>query len=595
MKKRNVAAVISAILAGSLLGCGTGQSQEPASQETASQEAAQDEAVQEQGVSSQEQQAAEQQAAEQQAAEQQSAEQQASEQQEQTGQAKEETAQPAGGESGGVRPIFKLQSHSRMEEKDLTLIASGYYDTVKLTEEAVIDYPHLNKAIEAENDLIEERFEKTFSEIKEAAESAFSEPREDTEEFAVGNVEEKIVPVRCDQSVLSFYEVTSLYYPGAAHGSVGYSGYNYKTENGERITLADVFTDPAALKPVVAKYLRAQADGSSVENAEDMLQYYFDEGNMEDLTWVIDQDGVTFLFAPSDIAPYAMGTLEAQIYFDREPSLFTGNYGPSGDGYAKTMSPFTELRVDLDGDGSDEKLSVTGVYEEGNEVNAYSGIQVSVGDQVCTEDEYCYSMQPCFVHTKDGRNYVYVVTASDNDYPELVVFEIRDNVPALVGKMDGTGYASAFYPAYLDGEYNMEQSHYERYPLIDPSKFALGTRMQLMSTYSGRRFYEAGADGMPAPLSDYYEIDADITLTSLVPVKAEVVDLQTGEPTGEEKEIPVGTKLNFWRTNGTDIVDMRTDDMEVGEAFRFKVETGDGQTVNGIKLQEAFDGTVFGG
>ena len=161
--------------------------------------------------------------------------------------------------------------------------------------------------------------------------------------------------------------------------------------------------------------------------------------------------------------------------------------------------------------------------------------------------------------------------------------------------MDGTGYASAFYPAYLDGEYSPDQSVYERYPMIDPSKFALGTRMQLMSTYSGRRFYEAGADGMPAPLSDYYEIDADITLTTLVPLKAEVVDLQTEEPTGEEKEIPAGTKLNFWRTNGTDLVDMRTDDMEVGEAFRFKVETGDGQTVNGIKLEEAFDGTVFGG
>ena len=441
-----------------------------------------------------------------------------------------------------------------MEEKDGTLIASGSYDTVSLTEETIIENIYLNTAIEeTENSVIEQKYEETFSELKEASENAFSEPREDTEELAAGNMEGKIVPVRCDQSVLSFYEVTSLYYPGAAHGNVGYSGYNYKSATGERITLADVFKDPAALKPVVAKYLRAQADGSPIEDAEDALQYYFDEGNMDALTWVIDQDGVTFLFSPSD------------------------------------------MRVDLDGDGSDEKLSVTGVYEEGNEVNAYSGIQVSVGDQVCTEDEFCYSMQPCFVHTKDGRNYVYVVAASDNDYPELVVFEIRDNVPALVGKMDGTGYASAFYPAYVDGEYNMEQSHYERYPLIDPSKFALGTRMQLMSTYSGRRFYEAGADGMPAPLSDYYEIDADITLTSLVPVKAEVVDLQTGEPTGEEKEIPVGTKLNFWRTNGTDIVDMRTDDMEVGEAFRFKVETGDGQTVNGIKLQEAFDGTVFGG
>ena len=562
MKRIIAAAVIAAIMAGSLLGCGAGQVQEPASQDTAKSEAAQE---------------------------------QAESSQEQTEAAQEETTQAQEAESGGVRPIYKLQGHSRMEEQDLTLIASGSYDTVTLTEEAVIDYPHLNKAIEAENDVIAEKYEKTFAEIKEAAENAIAEQREDTEEFPVGNMEGKIVPVRCDRSVLSFYEVTSLYYPGAAHGSVGYSGYNYKPENGEQITLADVFTDPAALKPVVAKYLRAQADGSPVDGAEDMLQYYFDEGNMDALTWVIDQDGVTFLFAPSDIAPYAMGTLEAKIYFDREPSLFTGNYGSSKEGYVKPMSPYTEMTVDLDGDGSDEKLSVTGTYEEGNEIYEYSGIQVSVGDQVCTAEQYCFSMQPSFVHTEDGRNYVYVVTGTDNDYPELSVFAIKDNVPSFVGKMDGTGFASAFYPAYVDGEYSLEQSVNERYPMIDPSKFALGTRMQLMSTYSGRRFYKVGEDGMPAPLTDLYEIDADITLTTLVPVKAEVMDLSKEEPTGEEKEIPVGTKLNFWRTNGTDTVDMRTDDMEVGEAFRFKVETGDGQTVNGIKLQEAFDGTVFGG
>ena len=532
MKRIIAAAVIAAIMAGSLLGCGAGQVQEPASQDTAKSEAAQE---------------------------------QAESSQEQTEAAQEETTQAQEAESGGVRPIYKLQGHSRMEEQDLTLIASGSYDTVTLTEEAVIDYPHLNKAIEAENDVIAEKYEKTFAEIKEAAENAIAEQREDTEEFPVGNMEGKIVPVRCDRSVLSFYEVTSLYYPGAAHGSVGYSGYNYKPENGEQITLADVFTDPAALKPVVAKYLRAQADGSPVDGAEDMLQYYFDEGNMDALTWVIDQDGVTFLFAPSDIAPYAMGTLEAKIYFD------------------------------LDGDGSDEKLSVTGTYEEGNEIYEYSGIQVSVGDQVCTAEQYCFSMQPSFVHTEDGRNYVYVVTATDNDYPELTVFAIKDNVPSLLGKMDGTGFASAFHPEYVDGEYSLEQSFSERYPLIDPSKFALGTRMQLMSTYSGHRFYKAGEDGMPAPLTDSYEIDADITLTTLVPVKAEVVDLSKEEATGEEKEIPAGTKLNFWRTNGTDTVDMRTDDMEVGEAFRFKVETSDGQIVNGIKLDEAFDGTMFGG
>ena len=581
MKKIIATAVIATIMAGSLLGCGAGQDQKPASQDTA-----QSEAVQEQTEPSQEQQEQTEPSQEQQ--------EQVEAAQEVTAQT-QEAAQSAEAESEAVRPAYKLQSHSRMEEKDLTLIASGSYDTVRLTEEAAMNYVYLNKAIETENDLIAEKYEKSFAEVKEAAENALAEQREDTEEFPVGNMEGKIIPARCDQSVLSFYEVTSLYYPGAAHGTVGYSGYNYNPENGAQITLAEVFTDPAALKPVVAKYLRAQADGSPIEDAEDALQYYFDEGNMDALTWVIDQDGVTFLFAPSDIAPYAMGTLEAKIYFDREPSLFTGNYGPSKEGYVKPLSPYTEMTVDLDGDGSDEKLSVTGTYEEGNEIYAYSGIQISVGDQVCTAEQYCFSMQPWFVHTEDGRNYVYVVTGTDNDYPELTVFAIKDNVPSLVGKMEGTGLASAFHPAYVDGEYSLEQSINERYPLIDPSKFALGTRMQLMSTYSGRRFYKVGEDGMPAPLTDLYEIDADITLTTLVPVKAEVVDLSKEESTGEEKEIPVGTKLNFWRTNGTDTVDFRTDDMETGEAFRVKVDTSDGQTVNGIKLDEAFDGTVFGG
>ena len=301
MKKMIVAAVITAILAGSLSGCGTGQTKEPASQDTA-----QSEAVQEQDASSQEQQPAEQQASDQQA---------------ETDEAQQETAQAQPGEeqSGGVRPSYKLRSHSRMEEKDGTLIASGSYDTVSLTEETIIENIYLNTAIETENSVIEQKYEETFSELKEAAENAFSEPREETEEFPVGTVEGRIVPVRCDQSVLSFYEVTSLYYPGAAHGNVGYSGYNYKYATGERITLADVFKDPAALKPVVAKYLRAQADGSPIEDAEDALQYYFDEGNMDALTWVIDQDGVTFLFAPSDIAPYAMGTLEAKYILTGNP------------------------------------------------------------------------------------------------------------------------------------------------------------------------------------------------------------------------------------------------------------------------------------
>lgn len=106
MKRIIAAAVIAAIMAGSLLGCGAGQVQEPASQDTAKSEAAQ-----EQAESSQEQTEA--------------AQEETTQAQPTVGQ--EETTQAQEAESGGVRPIYKLQGHSRMEEQDLTLIASGSY------------------------------------------------------------------------------------------------------------------------------------------------------------------------------------------------------------------------------------------------------------------------------------------------------------------------------------------------------------------------------------------------------------------------------------------------------------------------------------
>ena len=593
MRKKIVVLMITAMVVGALFGCASGSAQKQGAEEPTAQEESQDPAAEApaEQESSAEVPEAQELAAEEPAVQEAAQEPAAEEPAPQESASQDSTAQAPEAETGGVRPLFQLRGRSFNEFGEDVTLATGSYEVVELTEEAAIDYPHLNKAIEAENDLFDERYEKSFGEIVEAARNEVQNLGENTEDFPSGEMTGEVVPVRCDQSVLSFYERTYLFYPGAAHGTMGYSCYNYNTANGERIALGDVFKDPAALLPVVAANLRSQSDGSPVEDAEEMLRDYFD-GGMDDLTWVIDQSGVTFLFAPSDIAPYAMGTLESKLSFDRDAALFTGKHKPSGDGYVRKLSPFSETSVDLDGDGSSEQLGVTVRFEEGNEINEYSGIQVTVGDQTCTAEAYCFGISPYWVHTADGRNYVYVIAQEEDDYKELIVFEIRNNVPSEVGRMGGTGIASVFYPYFEDGEYKPDKSYSESSPMIDPTRFALGTRMALMSTYSASRYYEVGQDGMPSPLTDYYEIGVDLTLTSKVPMTAEAVDPETGEATGEEKEIPAGTKLQFWRTNGVDTVDLKSED---GEAFRFKIETEDGQTVNGIRLQEAFDGIMFAG
>ena len=63
-----------------------------------------------------------------------------------------------------------------------------------------------------------------------------------------------------------------------------------------------------------------------------------------------------------------------------------------------------------------------------------------------------------------------------------------------------------------------------------------------------------------------------------------------------------GLPVQTGRTSGRDLVSMlknhlakETENAASAGGGSGNGETGDGQTVNGIKLEEAFDGTVFGG
>ena len=407
----------------------------------------------------------------------------------------------------------------------------------------------------------------------------------------------KVEPVRCDNEILSFFEISSSYYPGAAHGMSGYSGVNYDPAAGTPIALTDVIKDPSAMAGVVTENIKSTTDGQSASDSVSGLEEYFGE-NSEDLAWAIDRDALVFRFAPSDIAPYALGPLEARIPFAAYPDLFTGKYGPAEGEFARMLDPYQQNMVDLDGDGQTEIVWVTGSYGFEDSF-AYEMLEVIVGERGCSEEEYFFSWDSYVLHTQDGRNFVLTETTSDNDYTNLHVFEIKNGKPSHVGKLEGTGFASVYHerPEAGDGsdegsdDYDMSW-YVDKYPILSPSCFALSKQMNLMSTYNTVRFYEMGEDGMPSPLTDYYEIHAERTLTSLTAMEVELVDPATGERTGETMELTEGSSCTLWRTNGEDYVDLLLED---GTAFRVDVDAEWPQSVNGIPLEEAFGGTMFAG
>ena len=129
-----------------------------------------------------------------------------------TAEATEESAVSAGetGAEGQVRPLYSIHCFSDMETEGNTMIASSAYEIPQLTEEAAINYPALNKMLDAAGDEISARVDKAKDEVEEAAETAYRENGTD-DNFMAGEVSARIEPVRCDASVLSFYELTSLY------------------------------------------------------------------------------------------------------------------------------------------------------------------------------------------------------------------------------------------------------------------------------------------------------------------------------------------------------------------------------------------------
>lgn len=525
------------------------------------------------------------------------------------GQAGTETESAADPSQGsGIRPVYTLKEYTRSKMEGYVIIAGGCYEIPELTEEAKEVYPQLDASLQAAGADIEKQAKAQYDEIENAADLYLKDFDDDIVNFPKGDMERKIETVRCDSSVLSFFQTISTFYPGAAHGLVGYTGYNYDPATGSPIAITDVVKDLSELAPAVKENLVTLADGVPFTDVQTELEEYLDQ-NSEELSWVIDRDGIVFRFAPYEIAPYAAGTIESRVRFDKYPELFTGKYGAADGAYAKMLAPNVFNGLDLNGDGETEYLTVTGISDDSSQYAFHHSILVVAGDRECTVDDYFYSLRAAFARTQDGRSYLYVETTTDNDYNYMHVFEIRDGEPVYIGKMDGTGFAWVY--RVPDGRYSepdaspdqgdfdddsddwKEDEYSQLYLVLDPAAFALDTRMDLMSTYSAIRFYECGEDGMPSPLMEYYEIDNSYRMTSLIDLDVELVDSETGEMTGEEITLPAGTVCKLWRTNGTDIVDLKTED---GRCFRLHVTKGQWpQTVNGIPLEEAFTGTVFAG
>lgn len=504
----------------------------------------------------------------------------------------EETGEDNGRTEEAVLPLHLIkgeQSDSYYKDDDYSnKLVEMKYGVIALTGEDEKRYPELAQVLKKLSEENKNTILTDYENLKSQAEDDLKAAKEGGYEvYTPYSTECSFYVNRADNRVLSLGK-SGYDYWGGAHGT-GYStGCNYNARTGEELRIQDVVTDVDTFAGLIeAKVYESglTRDDLFLDEEETLKDYILKAAADHTLNWEITNEGVTVWFNPYEISYYAAGMPSGSVSFAGHPEVFSDYYAETARTYVYAIEGLDVSDIDFGGDGKADELSV---WASMDEYGTYEALKVSMNGVETSKDIWAYSYDPYILHTADGKNYLYVICGSDNDYRMLEVFDLNGSSAVYVGEVNNCGLRAQLLDAssYLYGEEL----------LTDPENFYLESRMEVLSTYSASRRYHVGADGMPVADEDFYQVDTSTyEWREALTAKKDVPCVQVAEDgsvTADNAVIPAGTKLTLYRTDGSSLVDLKAGDT----LYRIEVDHSEWPyTINGIEEEEYFDGIMYAG
>ena len=504
----------------------------------------------------------------------------------------EETGEDNGRTEEAVLPLHLIkgeQSDSYYKDDDYSnKLVEMKYGVIALTGEDEKRYPELAQVLKKLSEENKNTILTDYENLKSQAEDDLKAAKEGGYEvYTPYSTECSFYVNRADNRVLSLGK-SGYDYWGGAHGT-GYStGCNYNARTGEELRIQDVVTDVDTFAGLIeAKVYESglTRDDLFLDEEETLKDYILKAAADHTLNWEITNEGVTVWFNPYEISYYAAGMPSGSVSFAGHPEVFSDYYAETARTYVYAIEGLDVSDIDFDGDGKADELSV---WASMDEYGTYEALKVSMKGVETSKDIWAYSYDPYILHTTDGKNYLYVICGSDNDYRMLEVFDLNGSSAVYVGEVNNCGLRAQLLDAssYLYGEEL----------LTDPENFYLESRMEVLSTYSASRRYHVGADGMPVADEDFYQVDTSTyEWREALTAKKDVPCVQVAEDgsvTADNAVIPAGTKLTLYRTDGSSLVDLKAGDT----LYRIEVDHSEWPyTINGVEEEEYFDGIMYAG
>ena len=222
----------------------------------------------------------------------------------------------------------------------------------------------------------------------------------------------------------------------------GMNGLNFDTQTGQQLKITDVITDMSKVPELVKKELTSHM--WSVDfYSETAVEDYFKAMSPEDLSWTLDYNGVTLYFADGMFAEEGNGKSAATLTFEQYPELFYEKYMRVPDAYMVRMSVGDSFFVNLDNEQDVEELAIWAGHEPGEDYYYDFGIYTDQDAVYYYEDLFAYDLNPYYVRTVDGRNYLYLFQEKEetlNRQMRLSVYEISYCEFEKIGEMDAGPY-----------------------------------------------------------------------------------------------------------------------------------------------------------
>ena len=443
-------------------------------------------------------------------------------------------------------------------------------------------------------DNIKSAFDNYNADVKATLDSEYESALESAEEYGMDDeewaYESRVIFERADEVVVSFYRGTYMYL-GGAHPSYLLSGYNYDSKSGQKLDIKDVVNDYDELYGEVRDYLNEsdyQADGELYEDWENTVYAYFYDDSY-DLVWTFTNDGLEISFNPYELAPYAAGMIVVDLPYDEYGNNIREEYIKEDVQMCKEISAYQDYEVDLDNDGTNEKVRIeTGDdYENDNSFELSVVVTVNGSGRTVLRDESNEFSRAFIVENAEGKYYIYADIISDNDYHFLEVFDISDveGGPFYAGCSE----AGAVYGGMI----------------LDAEHFILYNKLDVLGSYTGYRECYVGQDGMPVSYTDEYNIvnyvdvfGEEDYMNRYITLKEEVeVDISEDSTfKNESKEtLTVGEQLYPYATDGISYMIFKLSD---GRYIRMEIEKDEESysfSINGIDEYEMFEGILYAG